>query len=83
MTDVSGSHVVLPDPFNDFPFVFYKTQDAMRIEFGDLLATHYQWKNEKKDAIKDTLKSLYRQRAEEFRLKWHEFTKEVDEFLNE
>ena len=66
----------------EFQWVFYKTLDTMRLEWGDLIGYEFNYKKEQKPEVKEVCKQLLRLRAEEFKLKLKQFFTEAEEFLN-
>jgi len=67
----------------EFQWVFYKTLDTMRLEWGDLIGYEYQYKREAKPETKEVCKQLLRLRAEEFKLKLKQFITDTEEFINQ
>jgi hypothetical protein len=66
----------------EFQWVFYKTLDSMRLDWGDLIGYEFNYKREAKPEVKEVCKQLLRLRAEEFKLKLKQFFTETEEFLN-
>ena len=66
----------------EFQWVFYKTLDTMRLDWGDLIGYEFNYKKEAKPEVKEVCKQLLRLRAEEFKLKLKQFFTEAEEFLN-
>ena len=66
----------------EFQWVFYKTLDSMRLDWGDLIGYEFNYKREVKPEVKEVCKQLLRLRAEEFKLKLKQFFTETEEFLN-
>jgi len=66
----------------EFQWLFYKTLDTMRLEWGDLIGYEFNYKKEAKPEVKEVCKQLLRLRAEEFKLKLKQFLTETEEFLN-
>ena len=66
----------------ELQWVFYKTLDSMRLDWGDLIGYEFNYKREVKPEVKEVCKQLLRLRAEEFKLKLKQFFTETEEFLN-
>ena len=67
----------------EFQWMFYKTLDTMRLDWGDLIGYEFNYKREAKPEVKEVCKQLLRLRAEEFKLKLKQFFTETEDFLNQ
>jgi hypothetical protein len=83
----SGANLPVPEPavradgIEPFQFLFYKTLDTMRIEWGMMIGMKYDYDHTKKPEEKKVVGQLMMLRANDYKAKLATFFDEVDEFL--